>query len=281
MQPKEEVDLRDEVFNFVPGMVNTNRGAVVYHSPDQTFPFQKQVWFGDRSQQPDLESDTAGLGVPPTSHLPPYSSMPFCRSSQVLLNHTFDVSGILVTNVGNAQDAATIAAEVLAAAVAQASKEFQRMQEPKITKLRGGYSADAELVFWSWWADVLASIQDWELDNKAAIQLIKEQTLENAHREVEFQLDLCSRRNIISGSAEASQHHFQGGNDEANLLVEFYSCAQKVKESEEAFADELQILMQKVIIKKPDFRVNLDSTLKQHYASQLYDRNSASIAKPC
>ena len=72
---------------------------------------------------------------------------------------------------------------------------------------------------------------------------------------------------------------FQGGDDEANLLVEFYSHAQKSKESEEAFADELQILTCKVIIKKPDFWVNLDSTLKQCYASQLFDRNSTSITK--
>ena len=119
---QQEVDLREEVFNFIPRMVNTNRGAAVYHSPDQPFQFQKQVQFGDRSHWPDLELDTAGSGVPPTSHLPPYSSMPFCRSSQVLLNRTFDVSGILVTNVGNAQDAATIVAEALAAAAAQASK---------------------------------------------------------------------------------------------------------------------------------------------------------------
>ena len=54
---------------------------------------------------------------------------------------------------------------------------------------------------------------------------------------------------------------------------------QKLKESEEAFADELQILARKVIIKKPDFRNNLDTTLKQCYTSQLLDRNSASIAK--
>ena len=67
------------------------------------------------------------------------------------------------------------------------------MREPKITKLRGGYSADAKLVFRSWWADILANIQDRELDNKAAIQLIKEQTLENARQEVKFQLDLCGR----------------------------------------------------------------------------------------
>ena len=56
----------------------------------------------------------------------------------------------LSSNTGNAQDAATIAAEVLAAAVAQASKEFWCMWEPKITKLRGGYLADAKLIFQSW-----------------------------------------------------------------------------------------------------------------------------------
>ena len=103
--------------------------------------------------------------------------MPFCGSSQVPLNCTFDVSGIPVTNVGNTQDAATIAAEFLAAAAAQASKEFQRMWKPKITKLCGGYSADVEFVFWSWQVDVLANIQDWELDNKATVQLIKETDL--------------------------------------------------------------------------------------------------------
>ena len=52
-----------------------------------------------------------------------------------------------------------------------------------------------------------------------------------------------------------------------------------MKVSEEAFADELQILTRKVIIKKSDFRNNLDTTLKQHYASQLFDHNSTSIAK--
>ena len=52
-----------------------------------------------------------------------------------------------------------------------------------------------------------------------------------------------------------------------------------MKETEEAFADELQLLARKVIIKKPDFRVNLDSTLMQSYASQLLDHNSTSIAK--
>ena len=117
------------------------------------------------------------------------------------------------------------------------------------------------------------------LDNKAAIQLIKEQTLDDAHHEVEFQLDLCSGKITYQNLLRNLSVAFQGGDDEANLLAEFYSCGQKIKESEEAFVDELQILTHKVIIKKSDFRNNLDMTLKQCYTSQLLDRNSASIAK--
>ena len=127
--------------------------------------------------------------------------------------------------------------------------------------------------------DILANIHDRELDNKSAIQLIKEQTLDNARREVEFQLDLCGGVITYEDLLKHLSIAFQGGDDEANLLAEFYSRVQKTKETEEAFADELQLLARKVIIKKPDFRVNLDSTLKQRYASQLLDHNSASIAK--
>ena len=73
------------------------------------------------------------------------------------------------------QDAAVIAAEVSAAMAAQASKEFCCMHEPKMTKLKGGYSADVELVFQSWHMDIKAHIGDCDLDNSAALQLIKDQ----------------------------------------------------------------------------------------------------------
>ena len=101
--------------------------------------------------------------------------------------------------------------------------------------------------------DVLANIQDRELDNKAAIQLIKEQTLDNARRKVEFQLDLCGGNILYQDLLRHLSIAFQGGDNEANLLAEFYSHGQKIKESEEAFADELEILTCKVVIKKPDF----------------------------
>ena len=73
------------------------------------------------------------------------------------------------------------------------------------------------------------------MDNKAAIQLIKEQTLDNARHEVEFQLDLCGRDITYQNLLRHLSIAFQGGNNEANLLAEFYSHGQKLKESEEAF----------------------------------------------
>ena len=152
------------------------------------------------------------------------------------MNQTFNVSQIPHLT-GGPQDAAAIAAEVSAVAAAQASKEFCQMRDPKITKFKGGYLADAELTFRSWCVDIMTHIQDRELDNKAPIQLIKDMTQENARREVKFQLNLC--RGIITYQ-DLLKHlsiTFQGGDEEANLIAEFYSHGQKPKESEEAFAD--------------------------------------------
>ena len=102
---------------------------------------------------------------------------------------------------------------------------------------------------------------------------------ETTHCEVEFQLELCGSEILYQDLLKHLSIAFQGAEDEANLLAKFYSHAQQAKESEEAFADELQILTHKVISKKPDFRHDFDMTLNQHYTSQLYDKNSTSITK--
>ena len=279
-------------FDIIPGTVNQCRGAAQYESQDQAFSFHKQVRFEDNNSSPELGPEVKSGGgrsalslpvIPPRlsdisgiSHAPPkYSSTPYHAISK---DCTFDI-GASAPLIDESRHAATIAAEVSAAAATQASKEFHRMREPKITKLRGGYSTNAELMFRSWKSDILANINDRELDNKLAIQLIKEQTLDNARREVEFQLDLCSGDITYQDLLQHLGIAFQGGDDEANILAEFYSRHQYAKESEESFTDELQLLVRKVISKKPDFRVNLDNTMKQRYASQLYDRSNASIAK--
>ena len=88
-------------------------------------------------------------------------------------------------------------------------------------------------------------------------------TQDNACCKVEFQLDLCSGIITYQDLLKHLSVTFQGGDEEANLIAEFYSCGQKSKEMEEAFADELQILAQKVMNRKPNFRQDLDTTLKQ------------------
>ena len=210
---------------------------------------------------PDLKLDDADSEDQQT--LPPtilHSSTPHHRKRP--RNETFDISHIPnLTNVPH--DVAAIAAEVSAAAAAQASKEFRRMRDPKIAKFKGGYSADVKLMFRSWRADIITHIQDRELDNKAAIQLIKDMTLENACHEVEYQLDLCGGITTYQDLLKHLSVAFQGGDEEVNLIAEFYSRGQKPKETEEAFTDELQILARKVMTRKPNFRQDLDSTLKQ------------------
>ena len=73
---QEGVNLRDDIFNYIPGTVNTSWGAAVYQSPEQAFSFQKHVRFRDRPNRPDLELDVVDSGAPmsPPPQLPPHSS---------------------------------------------------------------------------------------------------------------------------------------------------------------------------------------------------------------
>ena len=286
--------LHQEVFNILPGTVNQKRGAAQYESQDQAFSFHKQVQFEDNNSSPELRPDVKSGGgrsahslsanaprlsnISAIPHMPKYTSMPHHAANAVPSDRTFDISPVAPL-VQDSKDAAMIAAEVSAAATAQASKEFCRMREPKITKLRSRYSADAELMFRSWRSDILAHITDWELDNKVAIQLIKEQTLDNARHEVEFQLDLCGGNITYQDLLKHLSIAFQGVTMKPIYSLSSIAASNMHKESEEAFADELQLLARKVISKKPDFWLDLDTTMKQWYASQLYDCSNASIAK--
>ena len=81
----------------------------------------------EQGSSPDLSTNTSAGPAQPQSSTPHCLSKPNC---------TFDVSQIPFHS--GVQDAATIAAEVSAAAASQASKEFHCRREPKITKLKGG-----------------------------------------------------------------------------------------------------------------------------------------------
>ena len=65
--------------------------------------------------------------------------------------------------------AAQAVAEVSLVAVIQTAKEFRRLKDSKIPKLKGGYSSDVRLVFHSWRMDIQTEINKNDYDNKSAI----------------------------------------------------------------------------------------------------------------
>ena len=135
--------------------------------------------------------------------------------------------------------------------------EFHKLHEPKINKVKGGYPATANLIFQSWLKDIRVHVEDRNLSQREAMQLIKDFTAEHACSEVKFYM----------GMVADEQQTFEG-------LVQHLK-----NESKEAFADELQILVCKIIARKPEFREDANEQLKSQYAHKLKDPYYAAIAR--
>ena len=71
---------------------------------------------------------------------------------------------------------------------------------------------------------------------------------------------------------------FQSGQTVSELISDFYGRHQKKNELEDAFADDLQILVRKIIGQKPSFRAEANEQLKHQYAHKLHDQYYAAIA---
>ena len=73
-----------------------------------------------------------------------------------------------------------------------AVQEFCKLHEPKINKLKGGYSATANLIFQSWMKDINVHVKDQNLTGRETIQLAKDFTTEKACNEVEFYMGMIA-----------------------------------------------------------------------------------------
>ena len=83
----------------------------------------------------------------------------------------------------------------------------------------------------------------------------------------------------FDGLVNHLKHAFQSGEIMSELISDFYSgWHQKKNESEDAFADDLQILVRKIIACKPSFRAEANEQLKNQYAHKLHDQYYAAIA---
>ena len=69
-------------------------------------------------------------------------------------------------------------------------QEFCKLCIPNINKLKGGYSATANLIFQSWLKDINIHVEDQNLTEREAIQLVKDFTVERACDEVEFYMGM-------------------------------------------------------------------------------------------
>ena len=70
--------------------------------------------------------------------------------------------------------------------------EFRKMWEPKISKLKDGYTLSAGLIFWSWLKDIHVHVQDSRLNQRVAMQLVKDFTAKLACDEVEFYMGMVA-----------------------------------------------------------------------------------------
>ena len=160
-----------------------------------------------------------------------------------------------------------------------AVQEFCKLCKPKINKLKGGYSATANLIFQSWLKDINIHIEDQNLTEREAIQLVKDFTAERACNEVGFYMGMIADdQQTFDGLVNHLKNAFQLGETISELISDFYHQHQKKNESEDAFADDLQILVRKIIARKPSFRAEANEQLKHQYAHKLHDQYYAAIA---
>ena len=102
------------------------------------------------------------------------------------------------------------------------------MWEPKISKLKGGYSSSTGLLFQSWLKDICVNVEDRRLTQREAIQLVKDFTMEHAWDEVEFNMGMVAEDDqSFEGLIDHLPDAFQLGETLIELIRNFYGWSQK------------------------------------------------------
>ena len=100
----------------------------------------------------------------------------------------------------------------------------------------------------------MVHVEERNLSQREAIQLVKDFTAERAHNEMEFYMGMVADdQQTFEGLIQHLKNAFQSGKTTSKLISNFYVRTQKKNESEEAFVDDLQILVCKIIARKPEF----------------------------
>ena len=256
--------LRKEVFETLPGTVNPNRGSAVPSTglsvdwDENTLPqSNKQVHFGCTSTPRHtlpMDLHNKSEDIISGSNLSSSKPKPAPRSNRSI-DHTC---------------AKGIAATAFNSTLHVMASEFKKLKEPKLAKLKGGYSSEANLFFQGWAKDVQAAMVDHQLTDSEPIQLVKEYTKGSARKHVDGFLDFTEHPTFEKLMKELASV-YSSTDDDASLMSEFYSHKQLAKETDDAFAEELQLLARKIINAKPSFKAEAINAMKQQFANGLKD----------
>ena len=119
------------------------------------------------------------------------------------------------------EDASMTDASMASHSLHLAAEEFRKIYEPKRQKLKGGYSANAMLIFNSWLKDIKMCVKERNLTNMEAIQLVKDYTAEGARGAVEFYLDTNSTWKYHE-LVEHLRTSFESGETFSSLVGDFF-----------------------------------------------------------
>ena len=276
-EPGDKISgLKTTAFNFMPGTVNTWRGGTV-NIHDDTILWSKN---DDAPPIPPHKQDEKHVHFTSTPHHPVQSNLFDSDDKNSIIGHS---GNPFISHPGNpfvqqpvcsqipAQTTVdTDATTIIGNTMSTVALEFKKMREPKLAKLKGGFTSRASLFFNSWVKDVRAVILECSMSNAESLQLVKDYTEGKAHQQVEFYI-VSTPNPSFEGLIDNLKTSFQSGEDEATVKGEFYSRKQYSKESVDNFADVLQLLARKVLNVNPSFQTFMNKSLCQQLANGLKD----------
>ena len=158
------------------------------------------------------------------------------------------------------------------------ASEFKCSREPKIQRFRGSTSSGALLVFKSWMQDIECTIKDRNLSTEEVFRLVKDFSEGSAKDNINFYLEVTDKP-MIKGLFKNLKQVFSSGEDGQQMLTEFYSHTQSSKESVKVFGKSLLQIARKIMMAKPEFKVDIDNTLKACFIDGLKDHYHQTIAR--
>ena len=210
--------LRQEAFDYVPPTVNKKRGAAVYDTNDQAFGFAVDPTSADEELSHVRWVRFADRQTSSTPHKP---RMDIQDVSGIYLHEDEVGPSAVVGNNVPPPSHGFVPNTNLDASLAAFASKFKKIKEPKIPKLKGGYSSDGALFFNSWSKDIQACVTGHRLSDLEAIQLVKETTEGGALKEIQFYLD-TSPNVSYNGLMSHLEVAYTSGEDASIISQDFY-----------------------------------------------------------